>query len=94
MTVNMPWKIVAAVAALAFAPMVSALPAAADTDAPAKNATQATQHREPARVRSSYAHAQSAPAFEIGDGRHDELHHPYHCGIGLMNTPLPCESDH
>jgi len=85
------WKIAAAALALALAPAVMTLPASAETDAPAKNAAQTT-HRVAAHVRG--AHAQSAPAaFEIGD-KQDELHHPYHCGIGLMNTPLPCESDH
>jgi hypothetical protein len=83
------WKIAAAALALVLAPAVMTLPASAETDAQAKTAAQTT-HRVPAHVRN--ANAQSTPAFEIGD-KQDELHHPYHCGIGLMNTPLPCERD-
>ncbi len=81
---------IAAAAALLIAPAMLTSPAAADTDAP--KASQHTTHRARAHVRSSYASAPAATPFTIGD-EPGNAGHSYHCGIGLYNTPLPCERD-
>lgn len=88
MTVN-KLSTLAAVAALLLAPAMLASPAAADTGTQAKPAHHATHHTR-AHVRSSYASVHSDPPFTIGDEA-GYAGQGYHCGLGLMNTPLPCE---
>jgi len=85
-------KIAAVAVLLAAAPVALVSPAAADTNAPAKSAYQAhVRHHARAHVRNSYASENPGPQV-VRDGD-DYLNHPYHCGLGLMNTPLPCEYD-
>ena len=87
------WKIAAAAAALAFAPAVLASPAAADTDAQATSAhhARATHHHARAHVRHSYARVYAPAPWTVDEWGADFRSHPYHCGIGLYNTPLACE---
>ena len=87
-------KIAAVAAALALATAVQASPAAADTNTPARGVHHTRAKHERAQVRNSYASTNGANAYlqrpEVVD---DYQNHPYHCGTGLMNTPLPCEYD-
>jgi hypothetical protein len=83
-------KIAAVAVLLAAAPAVLVSPAAADTNASAKSAYHVRHHAR-AHVRNSYASENPGPQV-VRDGD-DYLNHPYHCGLGLMNTPLPCEYD-
>jgi len=76
---SMNWKIAAAAAGLLLAPAVLTSPASADT---APRAKAAQVHVARTTVRDSYASFAGSDATS------------YHCGIGLMNTPLPCESNH
>jgi len=76
---SMNWKIAVAAAGLVLAPAMLASPAAADT-APRAKAAQA--HTARTTIRDSYASYAGSDATT------------YHCGLGLMNTPLPCESNH
>jgi len=86
---------IATAALLLLAPAMLATPAAADNDTQVKSATHATHHAHNyARnhVRNSYASVPSSAPFTIGDDAAGYAG-SYHCGIGLMNTPLPCERD-
>lgn len=76
---SMNWKIVVAAAGLLLAPAMLTTPAAADAAPRAKAVHQARAAR--ADIRDSYASSAGSDATS------------YHCGLGLMNTPLPCESN-
>lgn len=86
------WKIAAAAAALALAPAVLASPAAAATDTQSPGAYHAAHHARAhvarTHIRHSYARYAPRPVEDEWDGY---AHQPYHCGLGLYNTPLPCE---
>jgi alpha-beta hydrolase superfamily lysophospholipase len=87
-------RIAAVAAALALTTAVLAPPAAADTNTPARSVRHTGAKHVRAQVRNSYASTNGGNAYllrpEVVD---DYQNHPYHCGIGLMNTPLTCEYD-
>jgi len=63
-------------------------PAAAATDAQVKSAHHARHHAR-AHVRHSYARTYIVAPGDDWDPNF--RYHPYHCGIGVYNTPLACE---
>ncbi len=83
-------KIAAAAAVLALAPAMAASPAAATTDAQASSAHHVRHHAR-AHVRQSYARVYVSTPW-VDDEWVAYRYHPYHCGIGVFNTPLACEA--
>lgn len=59
--------------------------------APAMLASPAAADATP---RAKAVHQMRAARADIRDSYASSGAPSYHCGIGLMNTPLPCESDH
>lgn len=85
-------KIAAAAAVLAFTPAMVISPAAADTDAQVSSAHHVRHHaRAQAHVRHSYARVYVSTPW-VDDEWAAYRSHPYHCGIGVFNTPLACEA--